>query len=150
MFEILVGAAVMLAWGGAWLGEQPKKVDKEKKQENHYVSNEERALAADAMKTAITGTLTATSILLAACTAVLGFYKNRDQLPEKVKRNFKAAAGFGLLSIVSAAVNLAYIPAQVNTVNIATSPLFNGFAIAQLLFMVFCAWRLMLAVRNLF
>ena len=140
----------MLLWVIAWSGIKPKAVCRERRTNAHYVTHKERALAADAMKSAIIGTLTATSIILAACAAAIGLYKDRDQLPDEAKQNFKDAASFGLFSIILAALNLAYIPAQVNTANVASIWTINLFASAQLLLMIFSAWRLARAIRKMF
>jgi hypothetical protein len=148
--EIAIFIIFMIIWFFAWHGVNPKSLGEKERTLTLYTSYEERALAADAVKTAITGTLTASSIILAACAAAIGLYSNRQQLPDDAKQNFKSAAAFGLVSVFFAALNLAYLPAQVNTVNIATVKSINLFAVLQLMFMVFSAARLMLAIRKLF
>ena len=148
--EIIIFLLFILLWVVAWSGIKPKVLSKEQRIYAHYISHKERALAADAMKSAIIGTLTATSIILAACAAAIGLYKDRDQLPDETKKNFKDAASYGLFSIILAAVNLAYIPAQVNTLNVASKWSINLVACVQLLLMIFSACRLSLAIRKMF
>lgn len=149
--ETLIFVLLMLLWIIFWGSSGFKSFSLCNKQRTaaHYTSEKERALAADTMKTAITGTLTATSIILAACAAVIGLYKERDSLKDDVKKNFKDASTFGLISILFAALALAYMPAMVNYVNVASSWLINLLSFLQLIFMAFSAFRLMIAVRKM-
>jgi hypothetical protein len=141
----------MVLWVSVWAssGFDSFSLCRDQRTAAHYTSEKERTLAADAMKTAITGTLTATSIILAACAAALGLYQNRSQLQNALS-HFRSAAEFGIASILLAAINLAFLPAQVNTVNVASSWFFNLLGFLQLVFMVFSAVRLMLAIKNIF
>jgi uncharacterized membrane protein HdeD (DUF308 family) len=140
----------MSLWIIAWSGAKPFRLCDEQKTHVHYTSYEERTLAANAMTSAVTAALTATSIILAVCAAAIALYKERDQFPPESKQNFKASGFFGIFSIAFGVFNLAYIPAQVNTSNVASLWLINLLATLQLLATFFSALRLLLAIRKIF
>jgi hypothetical protein len=150
--EIVLLIIVFIIWIVAWLPsiENPYKVGKDQQTQNYFVTNDERSIAADAINNAVNGGLTAASIILAACAAVIGLYNEKSQLSEDARKNFKAATSYGLLSIMLAVINMAIIPSHVNIYNIANEFKITLLGFAQLVFFIFSAWRLILAVRKMF
>ena len=89
--EIIIFLLFILLWVVAWSGIKPKVLSKEQRIYAHYISHKERALAADAMKSAIIGTLTATSIILAYTKTEINF-----QMKQKKILKMRRAMGFFL------------------------------------------------------
>ena len=115
-----------------------------------YLKNEERNLAASAVKDTITASLTATSIILAATALVVSLFKNATNMDETVKTHYKYVAGYTLLSIVVGAFNMGYLPSLINAHNVAFYPPIHILSAIQFILMVCAAGRLLFAILKSF
>lgn len=106
-------------------------------------SDQKRGVSASAVSSAISGALTASSIMLSG--TLIGL-RAAAPLSGATRRHIEWAVVFAVLSLIAGAVNMAYLPARVSRYDVATDKTIAVLGGIELFFMVVAGLRIVAAV----